>query len=164
MNKGATVLLSSVRPCSSNPVPNHKDTALSKTPKPWHPEFRPLFQVFISSLRYLCVLLFKKSYLPSFALISIPHRFRVKSSPEFARLRPFAVIHRLLLNFPSHKSSREFTRVRASSTDFDIVHSSDFIRSPSKTSKRKLAKLVKFLFYRHFVRFEVGQVDQLHPF
>ena len=133
---GATVLLSSVRPCSSNPVSNHKDTALSKTPKPWHAEFRPPFQDFIPSLRHLCFLLFKKSYLPSFPLNSVPHRFRVKSSPEFARLRPFAVIHRLSLRFPSHKSSREFTRVRASSTDFDIVHAPDRIRSSTDALKK----------------------------
>ena len=31
-NVGATVLPSSVRPCTSNAVSNHEDTALSKTP------------------------------------------------------------------------------------------------------------------------------------
>ncbi len=40
---GATVLPSSVKPCSSNVFPNIEDTALSKTPKPWHLEFRLLF-------------------------------------------------------------------------------------------------------------------------
>ena len=36
---GATVLPSSVRPCSSNALSHHEDTAVSKTPKPWHPEW-----------------------------------------------------------------------------------------------------------------------------
>ncbi len=31
--KGATVLPSSVKPCSSNTLPNHEDTGLSKTPR-----------------------------------------------------------------------------------------------------------------------------------
>ncbi len=45
MKKGATVLPSSVRQCSSSSLSNNEDTALSKTPKPWHPDFRPLFHL-----------------------------------------------------------------------------------------------------------------------
>ncbi len=36
---GATVLPSSVRPCSSDTLSTIEDTALPKTVKPWHPEF-----------------------------------------------------------------------------------------------------------------------------
>ena len=43
--KIATVLPSAVRPCSSDAFGNHEDTALSKTPKPWHPEARLLFHI-----------------------------------------------------------------------------------------------------------------------
>ncbi len=61
-------------------------------------------------------------------------------------------------------SSPDFARVRLTLIDLSIVRPSVFIQKPISFDlhlRKNLAKLAKFLFYRGFGRFEVGQ---LQPF
>ena len=84
-----------------------------------------------------------------------------QSSSEFARLRLFAVFHRLSSIIFAFSLAKKFARIRQTSTDFAIFHRSDFIRKPISFDwhpQKKLAKLAKFHFYRRFCRFEVGQL------
>ena len=64
-----------------------------------------------------------------------------KSSRDFARLRPFVVIHRLLVTASRRFATKKFARLRASSPEFDSLH-------PSFCSKSSLFRAFELSCFR----------------
>ena len=83
---------------------------------------------------------------------------------KFARLRVTSTNPRNSLAFCHLFVVKKFARVHQTSTDFDFIYPADFIQKPNSFDSHPRKKLAKFRFFRPFFRFEVGQLDPLHPF